>query len=170
VWVAILFTVGLRRPDWEVMPETFRGSIFLLSLVACASMMPVEKLPAASWQSALALGFVSAVFDNIPLTALALKQGGYDWGMLAYAVGFGGSMIWFGSSAGVALSNMYVEAKSVGLWLRHGWHVAVAYVIGFFVLYLVLGWNPQEPTKHRQAEPPGHEFDVAETALECVLA
>jgi Na+/H+ antiporter NhaD/arsenite permease-like protein len=155
VWVAILLTIGLRRPDWEVIPETFKGSVFLLSLVACASMMPVERLPAASWQSALALGFVSAVFDNIPLTALALKQGGYDWGMLAYAVGFGGSMIWFGSSAGVALSNMYVEAKSVGLWLWHGWHVAVAYVIGFFVLYLVLGWNPQEPAKHRQADPRG---------------
>ena len=96
--------------------------------------MPVEKLPRASWQTALGLGFVSAVFDNIPLTALALKQGGYDWGYLAYAVGFGGSMIWFGSSAGVALSNMYPEAKSVGLWLRHGWHVAVAYVVGFFVM------------------------------------
>ena len=72
-------------------------------------MMPVEKLPAASWQSTLALGFISSVFDNIPLTALALKQGGYDWGVLAYAVGFGGSMIWFGSSAGVALSNMYPQ-------------------------------------------------------------
>ena len=70
-------------------------------------MMPVEKLPLASWQTALGLGFVSAVFDNIPLTALALRQGGYDWGFLAYAVGFGGSMIWFGSSAGVALANMY---------------------------------------------------------------
>ena len=96
------------------MPETFKGTIFLLALVTCASLMPVEKLPAASWQTALGLGFVSAVFDNIPLTALALKQGGYDWGFLAYAVGFGGSMIWFGSSAGVALSNMYPEAKSVG--------------------------------------------------------
>src|SRR5215470_17478164 len=70
-------------------------TIFLLALVTCASMMPVEKLPAASWQTALGLGFVSAVFDNIPLTALALKQGGYDWGFLAFAVGFGGSMIWF---------------------------------------------------------------------------
>ena len=125
------------------MPETFKGTIFLLALVTCASMMPVEKLPAASWQTALGLGFVSAVFDNIPLTALALKQGGYDWGFLAYAVGFGGSMIWFGSSAGVALSNMYPEAKSVGCWLRHGWHVAVAYVIGFFVMLAVLGWHPE---------------------------
>ena len=89
------------------MPETFKGTIFLLALVMSASLMPVEKLPLASWQTALGLGFVSAVFDNIPLTALALRQGGYDWGFLAYAVGFGGSMIWFGSSAGVALSNMY---------------------------------------------------------------
>jgi Na+/H+ antiporter NhaD/arsenite permease-like protein len=152
VWVAIVISVPVRRPDWEVLPETVKGTIFLLSLVTCASMMPVEKLPAASWPSALALGFVSAVFDNIPLTALALKQGGYDWGFIAYAVGFGGSMIWFGSSAGVALSNMYPEAKSVGAWLRHGWHVAVAYVVGFFVMLLVLGWHPDPGHKQRTAD------------------
>jgi Na+/H+ antiporter NhaD/arsenite permease-like protein len=142
VWVAILISVPLRRPDWEVLPETLKGSIFLLSLVVCASMMPVETLPPASAFTALGIGFVSAVFDNIPLTALALKQGGYDWGFLAYAVGFGGSMIWFGSSAGVALSSMYPEARSVKNWLRHGWHVALAYVVGFFVLYFSLGWHP----------------------------
>ena len=147
VWLAILLTVGLRRPDWEVLPETFKGSIFLLSLVTCASMMPVERLPLASWHTALGLGFVSAVFDNIPLTALALRQGGYDWGFLAYAVGFGGSMVWFGSSAGVALSNMFPEAKSVRLWLRQGWHVTFAYVVGFFFMLALLGWHPDAPHK-----------------------
>lgn len=145
VWAAILLTAPLRRPDWSVMPETFKGTIFLLALVTAASMMPVEKLPSASWQTALGLGFVSAVFDNIPLTALALKQGGYDWGFLAYAVGFGGSMIWFGSSAGVALSNMYPEAKSVGRWISQGWPIAVAYVISFFVMLAVIGWHPDAP-------------------------
>jgi Na+/H+ antiporter NhaD/arsenite permease-like protein len=145
VWVVILLTAGLRTPDWKVMPETFKGTIFLLALVTAASLMPVEKLPAASWPTTLGLGFVSAVFDNIPLTALALKQGGYDWGYLAYAVGFGGSMIWFGSSAGVALSNMYPEAKSVGRWVSQGWPVALAYVVGFFVMLAVLGWHPDKP-------------------------
>jgi hypothetical protein len=62
--------------------------------------------------------------------------------MLAYTVGFGGSMIWFGSSAGVALANMFPEAKSVGNWVRHGWHVTLAYVVGFAVLMLTLGWQP----------------------------
>ena len=151
VWVAIFIAALWRRPAWSLLPGAFKGSVFLLSLIVCASLMPVEKLPAASWQTALGLGFVSAVFDNIPLTALALKQGGYDWGYLAYAVGFGGSMIWFGSSAGVALSNMYPQAKSVGLWLKHGWHVALAYVIGFFVLYAVLGWHPNAPHKAKPA-------------------
>jgi Na+/H+ antiporter NhaD/arsenite permease-like protein len=153
VWIVILVTTPLRRPDWEVMPETFKGTIFLLALVTCASMMPVEQLPLASWQTAFGLGAVSAVFDNIPLTALALKQGGYDWGYLAYAVGFGGSMIWFGSSAGVALSNMYPEAKSVGLWLRHGWHVAIAYVLGFFFMLAVLGWHPDADHRKRVDAP-----------------
>ena len=153
VWVAILAAAPLRKPDWSLLPGAFKGSVFLLSLILCASMMPVEKLPAASWQTALGLGFVSAVFDNIPLTALALKQGGYDWSYLAYAVGFGGSMIWFGSSAGVALSNMFPEAKSVGLWLRHGWPIAVAYVIGFFVLLAVLGWHPNERHKTAPTKP-----------------
>src|SRR5207248_6506118 len=86
VWLALLVTAAWRAPQWSLLPGALKGSIFLLSLIVCASLMPVEKLPAASWQTALGLGFVSAVFDNIPLTALALKQGGYDWGYLAYTV------------------------------------------------------------------------------------
>jgi hypothetical protein len=142
VCIVLLMTAAIRRPDWSVLPETIKGTIFLLSLVLAASMMPVERLPPPSWQTTFGLGFLSAVFDNIPLTALALEQGGYDWGMLAYAVGYGGSMIWFGSSAGVAVSSLYPDARSVAAWVRHGWHVAVAYVVGFFVLLAILGWHP----------------------------
>jgi Na+/H+ antiporter NhaD/arsenite permease-like protein len=142
VALALVVTVGVRRPDWSALPAAFKGSIFLLCLVSAASLMPVDSLPAASWQTALALGFVSAGFDNIPLTAMALKQGGYDWGMLAYAVGFGGSMLWFGSSAGVAICGIYPEARSTGQWLREGWLIAVAYVAGFVLLLSTLGWRP----------------------------
>jgi Na+/H+ antiporter NhaD/arsenite permease-like protein len=147
VWAAILVTIPVRRHDWEVLGESLKGTFFLLFLVTTASMMPVEKLPVASWQTAFGLGFVSAVFDNIPLTALAIRKDGYDWGFLAFAVGYGGSMLWFGSSAGVALSNMYPEAKNVGQWLRHGWHVALAYVVGFMAMVFILGWHPQPLNK-----------------------
>ncbi len=151
VMLALLVMAPLRQPNWSLMPGAFKGSVFLLALVWCASLMPVQHLPAASWPTTLALGFLSSVFDNIPLTALAIRQDGYDWGFLAYAVGFGGSMIWFGSSAGVALSNIYPEARSVWAWLKAGWHIALAYVVGFAVMLLLLGWRPH-PIDARAAD------------------
>ena len=143
VAAALILTIPVARPDWSVVPAAARGAVFLLALVSAASMMPVKSLPAPGWETTLGLGFVSAVFDNIPLTALAIKQDNYDWGLLAYAVGFGGSMIWFGSSAGVAVAGLMREAKSVGRWVTEGWYVAVAYVAGFILFLALLGWNPE---------------------------
>jgi Na+/H+ antiporter NhaD/arsenite permease-like protein len=140
---ALVITIPLAHPDWSIVPGAARSAFFLLALVSAASMMPVKSLPVPSWETALGLGFFSAVFDNIPLTALALKQNGYDWGFLAYAVGFGGSMIWFGSSAGVAVAGLRREARSTVRWLREGWFVAVAYVVGFFLMLALLGWHPE---------------------------
>jgi len=145
VWLVILVSARVRRPDWELLGEATRGALFLLSLVLAASMMPVDRLPHPSWPTTLGLGFISAVFDNIPLTKLALEQGGYDWGVLAYSVGYGGSMIWFGSSAGVAVSNLFPQARSVGAWVKGGWHVTLAYLIGFGAMLAILGWNPHLP-------------------------
>ena len=148
VAAAIVLTDPIARPDWSIVPRAARGALFLIALVSMASMMPVKSLPLPSWETALGLGFVSAVFDNIPLTALAIEQGNYDWGFLAYAVGFGGSMIWFGSSAGVAVAGLMPEARSAARWLKEGWPVAVAYVVGFFLLLAVLGWNPEPLAGH----------------------
>lgn len=149
VWIAIVIGAVFRPVPWKEVPASIKGTVFLLCLVMAASMMPVEELPNASWGTAFALGFLSAVFDNIPLTKLALDQGHYDWGMLAYSVGFGGSMVWFGSSAGVAITNKFPEGRNVIEWVKKGWHVAVAYVIGFFTLYLVLGWEPADTKEHK---------------------
>ncbi len=147
VWLAIILGAAFKKTPWHEMANAWQGTVFLLALVTCASLMPVEELPPASWKTAFSLGFVSAVFDNIPLTKLCLEQGGYDWGILAYTVGFGGSMIWFGSSAGVALSNMYPETKSTVNYIRNGWHVTLAYLISFFVMLGVVGWHPHAPHK-----------------------
>jgi Na+/H+ antiporter NhaD/arsenite permease-like protein len=151
VWIAILAGAFFKKTNWKAALKSVPGSIFLVALVFSASLMPVEHLPEASWQSCFGLGFISAVFDNIPLTKLALTQGGYDWSFLAYAVGFGGSMIWFGSSAGVALSNIFPEAKSVGSWIKNGWHVTLAYIVGFMVMLAVVKWDPMALPKKQEA-------------------
>jgi len=154
VWIAIIIGAFLRPIPWKEVPGSIKGTVFLLCLVFCASLMPVEELPDASWITAFALGFLSAVFDNIPLTKLCLEQGHYDWGMLAYTVGFGGSMIWFGSSAGVAITNKFPEARNVIEWVKNGWHVTAAYVLGFFALYLIVGWHPADNNEHKIIDCP----------------
>lgn len=150
VWIALLIGMTFRKLPFREVPGAIKGTIFLLCLVTCASLMPVEELPDASWKSAFVLGFVSAVFDNIPLTKLCLEQGHFDWGMLAYTVGYGGSMIWFGSSAGVAITNRFQEARDVVTYVRYGWHVTVAYILGFAVLLFTLGWEPASNRTHTE--------------------
>lgn len=154
VWIAIVIGTIIIKVPWKEVPGALKGTLFLLCLVMCASMMPVEELPDASWVTAFALGFLSSVFDNIPLTKLCLEQGHYDWGMLAFTVGFGGSMVWFGSSAGVAITNKFPEGRDVILWIRKGWHVAAAYVVGFFALLLIMGWEPADNKKHKIIDCP----------------
>lgn len=148
VWAAILLGSSLRPTHWAELRRMGEATAFLLCLAALARLMPLRSLPDPSWQSTLGLGLVSAVFDNIPLTALALFQGGYDWALLAYAVGFGGSMLWFGSSAGVALCSQFPAARNTAAWLREGWPVIVAYLLGFAALLLVSGWSPTPTPAH----------------------
>jgi hypothetical protein len=42
---------------------------------------------------------------------------------------------------------MYPEAKSVGKWLRHGWPVAVAYFVSFFIMLAAIGWHVDPPLR-----------------------
>ena len=141
LWGALIATSFIAAPDWKLARPAAKGAVFLCALVAAASLMPLKSLPEPSWQSSFGLGLLSSVFDNIPLTALALGQGGYDWALLAFAVGFGGSMTWFGSSAGVAITNEFPEARSLRRWLVEGWFVPVAYCVGFFAMLAIWGWD-----------------------------
>ena len=156
LWSAIIVTSVVAKPDWSAMRHGAKGAIFLAALVAAASLMPLKGLPEASWETAFGLGVLSSVFDNIPLTALALRQGGYDWALLSFAVGFGGSMVWFGSSAGVAITNLYPDGRSLIRWIKQGWFVPLAYLVGFFFMLLVLGWNPTEENDSSWVAPVAH--------------
>ena len=157
VWAAILIGTFISRANWKVVPHAAHGMLFLICLVTAASMMPVEDLPEPSEWSALGLGFVSAFFDNIPLTKLAIAQAHYDWGVLAYAVGYGGSMLWFGSSAGVAIAGLFSAAKSAKLWIVQGSHVAVGCVLGVFPHLLVVGWHPHTIHLNKLKEAGGQD-------------
>ena len=55
----------------------------------------------------------------------------------------------FGSSAGVAITSKFSEARHMLSWLKNGWHVALAYVVGFAMYMLILGWHPADTRLHK---------------------
>src|SRR5674476_511306 len=57
VWIAIIIGSFLKPVPWKEVPGAIKGTIFLLCLVFCASLMPVEELPNASWVTALAVSY-----------------------------------------------------------------------------------------------------------------
>ncbi|MDO6514106.1 MULTISPECIES: sodium:proton antiporter NhaD [unclassified Neptuniibacter] len=80
------------------------------------------------------VGILSALVDNVPLTAAILKSGismsTAEWLGLTYAVGVGGSILIIGSAAGViALSKL--EEVSFITYLRFIHWLLLAYTLGY---------------------------------------
>lgn len=129
---------------WHAVPNT----AFLLLLVTAAKLLPLDELKPVllllgKEGIAILLGLLSPVFDNIPLTSLALDIGGFDWALLALAVGYGGSMLWFGSSAGVALARQFPELENTRHWFAKPFMILFAvYWIMIAAHLLVWRWIP----------------------------
>jgi putative effector of murein hydrolase LrgA (UPF0299 family) len=43
---------------------------------------------------------------------------------------------------------MFPEMRSVTNYIRKGWFVIIAYIIGFFIMLGLVGWHPHAP--HRK--------------------
>lgn len=93
---------------------------------------------------ATAIGFMSAIIDNVPLVAATMGMYKMDqypidstlWMMIAYAAGTGGSMLLIGSSAGVAL--MGIEKISFFAYMKKATiPVAIGFLAGMGI-YLIL--------------------------------
>jgi hypothetical protein len=130
---------------WKSMLKAIPNTVFLLLLVYSAKLIPLTLISDTIFGAfkhfqmepdydiiAIILGLISPIFDNIPLASLALDIGGFHWPFLALAIGFGGSMLWFGSSAGVALAKEFPELEQTRDWF------AKPFLVVFFVYWVIL--------------------------------
>lgn len=98
----------------------------------------------------VAIGFLSAVVDNVPLVAGCMgmydvvKDGpgvalygidGTFWDLLAYSGGIGGSMLIIGSAAGVVV--MGLQKISFGWYLKHfSWIACIGFLAGILAYWI----------------------------------
>ncbi len=178
LWAGLALGCLLGRVPFrwlEIVPNStaMKATYFLVGLVAAASLIPTEAFrpllaDLSTTQVSYSLGVLSAFFDNIPLTKLGINLGGFDWGELAYAVGFGGSSLWFGSSAGVALGSKFPELYDTKKWLKGPfWIVQGIYALGFAAY--VGFWGYIHPAANDLLQPIVSQIGIIAVGILIVL-
>lgn len=88
----------------------------------------------------IAVGFLSAIVDNVPVMSAVLKSSpnmGLDqWLLVTLTAGIGGSMISFGSAAGVGVMGKLKGIYTFGAHMKHAWTIVVGYIVSLVVWYV----------------------------------
>lgn len=86
------------------------------------------------------LGLLSAIFDNIPLTAVALEivktSSSSLWSLLAYTVGVGGSLLIIGSAPGIIAMTLITDLTFLRYLRVATFPALLAYATGIIVWFI----------------------------------
>lgn len=88
----------------------------------------------------IGVGFISAVIDNVPVMSAILKSSpdmGIDqWLLVTLTAGIGGSLISFGSAAGVGVMGRLKGIYTFGSHMRLAWTVLAGYILSLLLWYI----------------------------------
>ncbi len=95
------------------------------------------------------VGFVSAFIDNVPVMSAVLKSNPNmgdaaqaQWMLVTLTAGIGGSLISFGSAAGVGVMGKMRGIYTFGSHLKLGWTVLIGYILSvaiWYIQFIILG-------------------------------
>jgi len=88
----------------------------------------------------IGVGFLSAIVDNVPVMSAILKSSpemGLDqWLLVTMTAGVGGSLISFGSAAGVGVMGRLHGIYTFGSHMKHAWTILVGYGVSIAIWYV----------------------------------
>ena len=86
------------------------------------------------------VGFLSAIVDNVPVMSAVLKASPdlplAQWMLVTLTAGVGGSLISFGSAAGVGVMGKLHGIYTFGSHMKLSWTILVGYIVSVSVWYL----------------------------------
>jgi len=89
--------------------------------------------------SNIAVGFLSAVVDNVPVMSAILKaspdMAHAQWMLVTMTAGVGGSLISFGSAAGVGVMGKLSGIYTFGSHMKFAWTILVGYIASIAIWY-----------------------------------
>ncbi len=86
------------------------------------------------------IGFLSAIVDNVPVMSATLKanpsMGLPQWMLVTMTAGIGGSLISFGSAAGVGVMGRLKGIYTFGSHIKYFWTILVGYAVSLIIWYV----------------------------------
>ncbi len=88
----------------------------------------------------IGVGFLSAIVDNVPVMSAILKSSPEmdlaQWMLVTLTAGVGGSLISFGSAAGVGVMGRLKGIYTFGSHLKLAWTILIGYIVSVCVWYV----------------------------------
>jgi Na+/H+ antiporter NhaD/arsenite permease-like protein len=88
----------------------------------------------------IAVGFLSAIVDNVPVMSAILKADPEmdlaQWMLVTLTAGVGGSLISFGSAAGVGVMGRMKGVYTFASHMQYAWMILVGYIVSVAVWYI----------------------------------
>jgi Na+/H+ antiporter NhaD/arsenite permease-like protein len=88
----------------------------------------------------IGVGFISAIVDNVPVMSAILKanpsMGVDQWLLVTMTAGIGGSLISFGSAAGVGVMGRMRGIYTFGSHMKFAWTVLAGYIVSLVIWYV----------------------------------
>jgi Na+/H+ antiporter NhaD/arsenite permease-like protein len=88
----------------------------------------------------IGVGFLSAIVDNVPVMSAILKSSPEmdlaQWMLVTMTAGVGGSLISFGSAAGVGVMGRLHGIYTFGSHMKHAWTILVGYIVSVAIWYV----------------------------------
>ncbi|MDF1881819.1 sodium:proton antiporter NhaD, partial [Sulfurimonas sp. MAG313] len=114
------------------------GALYFIGWLALASVVYDPNVLGPTWSN-IGVGFLSAIVDNVPVMSAVLKanpQMGLDqWMLVTLTAGVGGSLISFGSAAGVGVMGKLPGIYTFGSHMKYSWMILIGYIVSCSVWY-----------------------------------
>ena len=115
------------------------GALHFIGWLTLASVVYEPSILGPTWSN-IGVGFLSAIVDNVPVMSAILKanptMGVDQWMLVTMTAGIGGSLISFGSAAGVGVMGKMQGIYTFSSHMKYAWTILVGYVASILIWYL----------------------------------
>jgi len=115
------------------------GALYFVGWLAVAAVVYDPSVLGPTWSN-IGVGFLSAIVDNVPVMSAVLKANpamGLDqWMLVTLTAGVGGSLISFGSAAGVGVMGKLPGIYTFGAHMKYSWMILIGYIVSCSVWYM----------------------------------